>query len=443
MSAVAVASLASTAGADGTTDVTDLTGTFTLSVPSAWTDVFSEPLAYDDGSLLPALSAAPDLTPYLKNRGDGVSLTVIRPSNLDIYTQEYMDAFIIDPTCVIATPGAESSTPAMPRALVGTWTCGGGFTLTMAWGASADGAYDVNVSALTLDPAVGAAVVTSIRHNGAGGGPATTVPIETEGLTVTDSGDPATAVVLRRPRVVGARSNVVIESTSSGSEYYVPDPGPIEDTQFSSTFRATGVYEVTAEDPDGAYSVLFTPDAITAESTSSDPATSATTDFSSIVGFPMSTWYGSDGLSFGFGPPEGVTATDEQVDRMFAIPVDGYSLPLEPVGVGATWTANVELFAHPWFFATVPATYRLDAIDGDRFSVSMSVTADASGLPGSPFSESQSGTFSRTMWLAGSLTQPGIELVIEETATLHGQFWYGTSDITWTSRRTFTETAAS
>lgn len=428
------------AGADGTTDVTDGTGTFTLSVPASWTDVLPQPLEQADGSLTPGLTVAPDVGGYLDSTGEGADLLVVSgPSTPDIYTQEYLDAFVLAPDCVIASPATASSSPAQPRTIVGTWGCGG-LTLTISWGATADDAYVVAASALTTDPAVGAAVVGSLQYRGSGGGPPTTLATETEGLTVSDPGDPATAVVLRRPRTVGARSNVVTETATSGSEVYVPDAGETESTQFNSTFRSSGTYEVTAEQPDGAYAVRFTPDTITGDYTSSDPATSFTGGFAPLVGFPMETWYGADGLPIGFIEAEGSTPTDEQSDWIRLIPLDGFSLPVTPVGVGATWTADVDIFVEPWFLARVPATYHLDAIEGDRFSVSMSLTVDAATLPGDEFTDSMSGTYSRTVWLAGSVSQPGIEMVLEETATLHGEFWYGSSDVTWNSRRTFNET---
>lgn len=430
------------AGADDTVDVTDTTRSFTLSVPAGWTDVLPDPIEYDDGSLLPTLTVGPDVGSYLDGAAEGADVLVVPgPSSPDVYTQEYLDALVLKPGCVMTTPAAESSTPAMPRALIGTWQCDA-FVLTIAWGATADDAYLVGVSAVTADAATGSAIVTSLRYAGSQGAPPTTLPVESDGLTITDDGDPATAVVLRRPRTVGARSTVATETVNSSAETltYV-DTGTVQSIEFSSTFRSAGAYEVIAEEPDGAYQVRFVPSTITGDFTTNDPAQeSFTGGFAPLVGFAMESWYGSDGLPIGFIAPDGVAPTPEQEQWTSLVPVDGFSLPVAPVGVGATWTADVTLNGVPWFFAEVPATYRLDSIDGDRFSVSMALTVDVATLPPDAFTETMSGTFTRNMWIAGSLSQPGVELVIEESASMHGEFVYGAaSDATWTSRRTFTE----
>jgi hypothetical protein len=426
--------------------VTEDTGLFAVDLPPEWTDVNTMPSEYADGSLSPLLYASIDIGAYLEGAAEGMSmLTLVGPLDPGPLDPGFADALKSD-DCTAAAAPVEEPLPALPRAVVGTFTCGD-YGVFIAFGETADAAWAVGIVVRVIgDPARGRAIAGTLRYlatDGAGSVPATTLPVETEGLTMISAGDPATAVELRRRRPIGELSTLTIDSATQASETVTFDTGTTDEFGFTSRFQASGAVEVRQSNRDGSFEVVFTPATVTAEHQSVDPAEAVDiAGAQSLVGFPMSIYYGADGAPIGPIAADTTTGTDVQVDWMQAIPVDGYSLPVTPVGVGAEWTANVEI-GLAWVAATVPATYRLESVDGDRFVVTMSLTVDLGTIPPDALTSEMLGTFTRNVRIDGSLSSPLTTLTVEETADFSGVFTYGAaSHYRWSSTRTYNEAPA-
>lgn len=425
---------------------TDDTGQISIGVPSEWGDALTTAIPRPDGTLGPSLMIAPSIDTYLAELGGPglMLLTTPSPDPAASLDPAWLEA-VVTPGCTVATPSAQASFPALPSAIVGTWTCGTSVETT-AYGVTSDGVYGIAVAIRTGadDVAAATSMLESLVYAGSDGAPATTAPVETTDLAITDPGDPATAAVLRGERVVGARSTVTRENTiTSTAVDTIVDTGTVTTTDETTVFRSTGTNEVLTEEPDGSYTVVFTPTAISGDRQTTKPDESFTGGFAPLVGFPIEVTYGSNGSWVASLAAAGTVPTEEQDSWIQSLPFDGVSLPATPVGVGATWTAPGTVGVG-WLFGSFPAMYRLEAIDGDRFTVSMSLTVDLAAIEPDAFTTSMSGTFTRTATIVGSVSTPSpLSITLDESADIAGSFTYGMdSTLRWTSHRSYVEAPA-
>ena len=381
-----------------TTVVGDDTGTFTLALPASWSEVLSDPAVDETGALYPRILAAPPggqadfgAPGVILSSWPGAPAATPDPANLPRNVPE---------GCTEATPVGPAPLATLPNAIAGTWSCGD-VTFMALQGNTADGNYLVALSLRVPTGDDPAAILASLTYAG-GGGPAALPPVETAGLTIEDAGDPALTVRLRVERIVDQASTLthdVARVVTGGAANANLETELAQDR--TDTIHLVGSTRTTDASLDGAYTVVVTPTELT--NTSETPDGTSRDEFASLVGVPIQRWFGPDGLHFGSDVADEATATDDQRALINGLPVDSISLPATPVGVGATWSAPATFTIGP-VTATAPAQYRLDALDGDRFTVTATMDVDLATIERDIYTESNTGRFTRTMTITGSVS---------------------------------------
>lgn len=406
---------AAVAAADETVTVTDDTGTFSLALPAAWSEIWSDPQVDDDGTPFPRLHAAP-AGGMADFEAPGIVLSswyvtpTIAPDPANIGRG-------LPAGCTAVTPVGAAPLPPLPNAIAGTWTCGE-VTLTSLQGNTVDGNYLVAITLRVAagDDAARTAILGSLTYAG-GAGPAALPPVETAGLVIEYAGDPSRTVRLRVERRVDEMATSTHDVSTAITGIATNDGLDAElSLDESGTVHVAGQSRTTAASLDGAHTVVVTPAELTDSSETRDGSTSDR--FAPLVGVPIERSFGPDGLVAGSVLLDDTVATDEQRALVGQLPVEAISLPATPVGVGATWTAPATFTVSP-VAATAPARYRLDTLDGDRFTVSVTMDVDLATVEPDAFTVSNRGRFTRTMTIEGSLsTATDLTITRTESAQL-------------------------
>ena len=127
---------------DSYTTIVDDTGALTIDLPTAWTSVDTAPFTYDDGSSLPQITGAPDLTSYYETWDTpGIFFSLVQSADI----LQVLATFAPSDAC---TDGGQYEY--QDAAFLGTyqlWTdCGGTDTIFVVLGASTvDGSQQVAV----------------------------------------------------------------------------------------------------------------------------------------------------------------------------------------------------------------------------------------------------------------------------------------------------------
>lgn len=199
-------------------------------------------------------------------------------------------------------------------------------------------------------------------------------------VTVVDAGDASAPVVLSNAVPVEGlvvTANTTIHSAAT-SNIAGGTPYTIDET-------ADATYDITmtmnAPAPDGSFSAAAVIDGFTASSTTSDPdgaldptpmtlVDHGIADLTAAIGVPFVQNYSTGGIPTLPGAADGSTQTPEQAaalsmllseDARFSLVV-----PVEPVGVGATWTYTAP------FLDEMTTTYQLTALEGDQYTIAAS-----------------------------------------------------------------------
>lgn len=239
--------------------------------------------------------------------------------------------------------------------------------------------------------------------------PTTAASTSSDGIVVTDAGDPTAPVTLLVPFVAGQQGtseNFVELSgtiTASGTESWT--------TQWQSSEHYVGIDEVVSVDADGSTQVVYTTSLIEFSETYSNPEIAGGDyDPTLLQGIPLLIGYGPDRLSTSVVVPPGTSVSSQQqalIDNLvYTMP--GFGFPTTPVGVGATWTAPLVTSVNG-VEVTGVSTYELLAVTGDRYELSSMSTLDlATADPASYPTDisAVSGTITLTNSITGSLTQP-------------------------------------
>lgn len=170
-------------------------------------------------------------------------------------------------------------------------------------------------------------------------GPTSTQPTAPQpAVTVTDAGDPATAVDLTPGATVGAKTNdtvtTFLTAVASGGGQRV---------DVSETTTLTYTTEVIAAAPDGGYTQNWA----VASATSSEPISESVSDiseFAALTGVLLTSTYDANGFASPVTAAPGVVPTADQAAAIDAQNADGINevivVPDSPVGTGATWTVS-------------------------------------------------------------------------------------------------------
>ena len=379
--------------------VADDTGTFSMTLPAAWSEVWTDPSTDEAGALYPRILAAPaggqadfEAPGVVLNSWPGSPAVTPDPANLGRGVPE---------GCTEVTPVGPAPLTTLPNAIAGTWACGD-VTFTSLQGNTADGTYLVALSLRVPTGDTPVTILESLTYAG-GTGPAALPPVETVGLTIENPGDPSRTVRLRVERSVDQVSTLTHDVTrvvTGAASNAGLDTELSQDR--SDTIHLVGSTRITEATPDGAYSVVVTPTELTSTGQTADGTT--TDEFAPLIGLPIVRWFGPDGQYISSDAVDETTVTDEQRAVLYGLPVDSISLPATAVGVGATWSAPATFTIGP-VTATAPAQYRLDALDGDRFTVSVTMDVDLATVERDIYTESNTGRFTRSVVITGSLTQ--------------------------------------
>lgn len=230
-------------------------------------------------------------------------------------------------------------------------------------------------------------------------------------VAVTSAGDPAGAVLLRAPFTVGASGETTSAIWDRGTETYRLD-GQSSSSEWNIDFKRTGTDEVLAVRPDGGATVRWTQREASNVTSFSNPDHDRGESFdpSPLNGTSMLVEYGPGRASTAVYQDAAAPLTPEQVElatgdswRM-SIP-----MPAEPVGPGATWTWTEQAGIVALDF-DVLNTARLDAVDGDRYTISVTYSVDLPAAPNLQLDEGvtsiSDGTYSGTGAVTGSLSNP-------------------------------------
>lgn len=230
---------------------------------------------------------------------------------------------------------------------------------------------------------------------------------DSNGVTITNAGDPAARATLLVPFVVGQRGNSENFSTLSGT--LTASGAQSWTTSWQESAHDVGVDEVLAVNGDGSIQLRYTPSSIEYSESYSNPDISGSGyDPTVLEGIPLLISYGPDRASTSVAAAPGVSVSANQqamIDEL-AYTMPGAGLPTVPVGVGATWTAPLS-FSLNGIDVTGTTTYQLVAVDGDQYNVTSSVTIDLSTADPAGYPDditSASGTITLTNLITGSLS---------------------------------------
>lgn len=187
-------------------------------------------------------------------------------------------------------------------------------------------------------------------------------------VTVTDPGDPATAIDLSPVAVVGAKTNETanffLTATASDGSRRV---------DVSETATVTFTTEVVAAQPDGA----FTQNYAVAAATSSNPIGESYTSvqyFAPLQGLLLTTSYDAAWNPTPFAAAPGVAPSEEQAQALELLAAaEGPTSVIVPdaaVGVGATWTLTTGTGTS---MVTVQ-NWRLSSIAGGMYTIDYDLT---------------------------------------------------------------------
>lgn len=213
-------------------------------------------------------------------------------------------------------------------------------------------------------------------------GPMSTQPAAPQPvITVTDAGDPATAVDLTPVASVGAKTNdtvtTFLTAVASGGGQRV---------EVSETTTVIYTTEVVAAAPDGGYTQNWA----VASATSSEPISESVSDISeyaALTGVLLTSTYDANGFASPVTAAPGVVPTADQTAAIESQNSGGIGevilVPDSPVGAGATWTVTRDEAA-----GTVRSTqnYHLVSVTDGRYSLEFdyTITYTDSPLPSEP-----------------------------------------------------------
>lgn len=409
------------------TTITDDTNTFSIGLPTTWQYIATDAGSFEDSGVFPMINAGPTIDHWAGNLGGLMFLG--RPTDGDAASgvaPEIAAALLPDNCTAVRTPSPESSIAALPTNLFGTWQCGGVMYSGLV-GSTADGNYVVNAFFFADDPNLALEVLSTIRYLAAGdsttGGPVappTTAPHPTADLEVTNPGDQSTTYSIRPSRESGLRSRISLRESKHWETVttYVGESTPFSDEDHTRNLELRASMETVATGPlDPSFHVVITPRTYDGTYIVTSPGSTSEATFGrQLVGQPFELHWGDGGTAIGPFPPDDSHFTDRQIDELLVLTFPDVSLPATPIGVGATWTAPVQ-HGDALAAGTHRATYRLDAVDGDRFTVSARLTLDLTDAIGV---QSIDGSVTVTVTIVGKRSTPNwLTVTTDQTVTYH------------------------
>jgi hypothetical protein len=253
---------------------------------------------------------------------------------------------------------------------------------------------------------VAALGVTVALGGATGAAGATSIPDDGAVVTVLDAGDAATRVVLPGTPTEGMAGSVTKVTTTTGTIVATGKENQSATIDVVTTAVQSG--EIIEVRPDGGFVLRRLVDSwqivdntrgADGEDYADDP------ELRALMGVELHFEYSAQGAVVTGRPVSGTTLTAEQqaaFDELLA-DASGDRFPAEPVGVGASWTAELGEDDR-----TITATYTLTALEGDAFTVEVAMTGDAAQFFGElpeGFDEA-SGTISGTGVLHGRVGDP-------------------------------------